>query len=331
MKINVCFVADNNYIKPLACTIVSILENAAPETDLRIFILGNDISKENENKILSLKYIKNCEIKFIKPDISVLDNLPDFQSQLSYISKSTYSKFIIADVLKDIDKILYLDCDTIVLSDLTDLFMKELGKRYMAAAEDIGYHFNKFYLNMFKSFDVYVNAGVLLIDLQKFRRDNIPAKLLDTVKKYDKKLIFYDQDAINFVCENKINLIDISYNLQITCFERNNLLHHPKNKQIKKAIKNSKIIHYVGNKKPWNGYVPSRKYYLKYEKRTPFKTDYDFKFKLKIFIQFLRYELFDFWYILRFVLSPFIKGYRHNKSIKIKIFNRFEFYLYKRK
>ena len=76
MKINVCFVADNNYIKPLVCTIVSILENAASETDLRIFILGNDISEENKNKISSLKYIKNCEIIFIKPILQVSTIFP---------------------------------------------------------------------------------------------------------------------------------------------------------------------------------------------------------------------------------------------------------------
>ena len=78
MKINICFVSDNNYIGPLSCAIISILENANDKDELCIFIFEDNISYENKNKILSLKKIKKCEINFIKIDNKYLNNLPNF-------------------------------------------------------------------------------------------------------------------------------------------------------------------------------------------------------------------------------------------------------------
>ena len=50
-KVNICFTTDNNYVRPLSCAITSILKNSSPETDLRIFILEQDVSYENKSKI----------------------------------------------------------------------------------------------------------------------------------------------------------------------------------------------------------------------------------------------------------------------------------------
>ena len=321
-KVNICFTTDNNYVRPLSCAITSILKNSSPETDLRIFILEQDVSYENKSKILSLKNIKDCEISFIKIEPSLFCNFPDFKG--SYITKTAYFRFLIADLLKDTDKVLYLDCDVIVLSEIKKLFMQDITEFYIGAVEDIGFYFDR--MCSFKSFDTYVNSGVLLINLKKWRQDKISQKLFDVVEQYGDKLVYHDQTAINLVCKGKIKVFELSYNLQaFILYKISILLNHPLRKQLLRVIKDPKIVHYTNNRKPWNTYCPLRKYYLEYEKLTPFSVNYDFKYKLKICIQFAFFLIKNFYYILRFVLSPVIKVSQKQYYFEIKIFSLLKF------
>lgn len=325
-SINICFTTDNNYIRPLACTIASILKNTDTETDLHIFILEHGVSDENKNKILSLKCIKDCEISFININPSVFCNFPDFKG--GYITKTSYFRFLVADLLKDIDKVLYLDCDVIVLSQIEELFMQDITDFYIGAVEDIVFYFDR--LCPIKSFDTYVNSGVLLINLKKWRQDNIAQKLFDVVEREGDKLYYHDQTAINLVCKNKIKLLDLRYNLQVFfLIQISILLNHPLRKQLMQVIKTPKIIHYTSIQKPWNSYCPLRKYYLQYEKLTPFATNNNFKYKLKIFIQFVIVLLKDFYFIFRFILSPLIKVSRKQSYFEIIILSHFKFNLFK--
>ena len=297
-----------------------------PETDLHIFILEQDVSYENKSKILSLKSIRDCEISFITIEPSIFCNFPEFEG--SYISKTAYFRFLVADLLKDIDKILYLDCDVIVLSGIEELFMQNIADFYIGAVEDIGFYFD--WTCSFKSFDTYANSGVLLINSKKWRQDNISQKLFETVEKYGDKLVYHDQTTINLVCKGKIKFFDLSYNLQVFVFYKISiLLNHPLRKQLLEVIKEPKIIHYTNKTKPWNEYCPLRKYYLEYEKLTPFAKDYDFKYKLKIFKQFIFFLLKNFYYILRFILSPVIKVSQKQYYFEIILFSLFKFKIFK--
>lgn len=325
-KVNICFTIDNNYVKPLSCAIVSILKNIKETTDLHIFILEHNISDENKNKILSLKYIKDFEISFINIEPSIFCNFPDFEG--SYITKTAYFRFLIADLLKDIDKILYLDCDVIVLSGIEELFIQDLTNFYIGAIEDIVFYFDR--MCSIKSFGTYVNSGVLLINLKKWRQDKISQKLFDVVEQYGDKLYYHDQTAINLVCEGKIKFLALHYNVQVfTLLQISTLLNHPRRKQIIQSIKKPTIIHYTGPQKPWNSYCPLRKYYLEYEKLTPFSVNYNFKYKLKIFIQFVFFLLKDFYYILRFILSPIVKVSRKKSYFEVTILSFFKLNLFK--
>ncbi|MBR3627655.1 MAG: glycosyltransferase family 8 protein [Elusimicrobia bacterium] len=248
MKINICFSTDNNYIKPLYSSITSILKNADIDTDLNIFILENDLSDKNKNILLNLKTIKECEIKFIKIETTLISDLPDFKENLNYISKTSFFRFFVADLLKDIDKIIYLDCDIIVLSDLKSLFIQDIQNNYIAAVEDIGYYCNLSKHKYLKNFDFYINAGVLLINLQIWRQKKLSLTLSNIGKQKIKDFIFLDQDILNVVCKNKIKLLDFSYNVQTDCLKKGILSKHPKKKRIKEDIKKTKIIHYTSSK-----------------------------------------------------------------------------------
>ncbi len=207
------------------------------------------------------------------------------------------------------------------------MFRQNIDEYYLAGVNDIGYyHISKDY-NL-PQYDKYVNSGVLLINLKMWRQENMSQKLFNTLKQYGDIFPFGVQDVINFVCKEKIKFIDLSWNIQNSFFELNNILYHPLRKQIKEAGKNPKIVHYSTKQKPWECYVPLRKIYFKYEKFLPAKKNPNFIFKLNLFFGFLKFFFIDG---TRFLISPVIKIYTYNNTIKLKLFNRFCFNLLKTK
>lgn len=330
MKINVCLSLDNTYIKQLICTLLSILRNANNDDYFNFFILQNNLSIEDKDKITELVKTKNCQITFIYVDYNLFNDLPSFKTY-THISKAAYFRLFMADLLKDIDKVIYLDCDTIILSSLKDLFMIDIENYYIAAIEDFGYYFNCKTYKQYQNFKTYINSGVLLINLKLWRKDKLQQKFISIIQENSKVFICYDQDALGLICKNKIKLIDYSWNLQTNCYQYNISYAHPKKKEINKSKKNIKIIHYINKNKPWHSYTPLRKYYLEYEKLTPFKTNYNLIFKIKIFIQFIEYKFENIIWLIRFFISPIIEVNRENNYIKITIFKRIKFNLLKYK
>jgi lipopolysaccharide biosynthesis glycosyltransferase len=241
-----------------------------------------------------------------------------------------YSRLLVAELLKDIDKIIYLDCDTIVLSDLKELFMTDIENYYIAAVEDAGHKYNiKYYSEFYKNFKIYINAGVLLINLKLWRENNILTKLINSIEENKEKIMLGDQDAINLVCKDKIKVLDFSYNLQTNAFYIKNLLSSKIERDFKRALNNPKIVHYSVNNKPWNSHTHLKKYFLKFEIKNPFIAENSLQFKIRHYKYFVKHILSNIVFFIRFLISPIIKGYRKDNYIKIKIFNFFEFNLIK--
>lgn len=321
MNINICFASDDRYAQHLAVTIVSILKNSGFEDELFFYILDGGISENNKNKILELKKIKKFNIEYINLDDSALLELP---LVLSHFSTAIYFRFKIADLLPNIDKIIYLDCDTVVCTSLKKLSEQDITNYYVAGVEDIGYHWVHKFLNR-KFENLYINSGVMVINLKLWRSDSLGNKLIKFAGETKEELTFGDQDVINKVLKGKIKLISLDWNVQSSYFEFNNITYHPLSKEIKKAKKNIKIIHYITAKKPWNFYTPLRNIYFYYLQFTPFKTKLTLKNKVNIIKEQFMYNFKNYIYIIRYIISPFIKGYRTDNWIMVRIFSSIEF------
>ena len=331
MVINICLTADNNYIKPLAYTLISILENADKNDILNIFIFTNNISDTNKNKILNISKNKNYRIQFINIDTKIFAQFPKYKIS-KHITAIGYSRLLIAELLKDIDKIIYLDCDTIVLTDLKDLFITDIEDYYIAAAEDAGHQFNiKKYSKFYEIFNIYINSGVLLINLKLWRKDNLLQKSFNCIETNKENFMLGDQDVINLTCKDKIKIIDFSYNLQTSALNIKNFLSPRVKNILKTSLKNPKIIHYSTHMKPWNAHTHLKKFFFKIEEHSPLETGNNLQLKIKHLKFFIIYLLKNIFSFLRFLISPIMKGYRKDGYIKIRIFNFFEFNLTKTK
>lgn len=279
MRINVCLASDENYVQHLTVVIASILKNANISDELYFYILSNKISESSKTKILQVKDIKECSMIFIELDVVHFEKCPVFNN---HITITMYYRYMIASVCPDIDKIIYLDCDVVVEDSLAELFNTNIDDYWIGAVEDVGYTFHRqFDERMYKFF--YVNSGVLLINLKKWREDNIEKLLFDTTIEMHDKILQGDQDIINLALREKCLTLDYKWNVQDTFFRKNAEVRKNTNKKlILKAAKNPSIIHFTGAKKPWQELIiPKATSYLKYLQYTPWKgslpTDVEYK------------------------------------------------------
>ncbi len=240
-NIPVVFACNNNYVLHLCCAISSILEHAS-EDDFYFFYIIN--SKKNLNylskKLISRIKSDNCRIIFSTIDESIFNNMP-LTSCCKHISKETYYRFILPELFPMLSKILYLDCDITVKAPLFDLFNTDIRNFYMGGVIDLLSKESEERLKLEK----YCNAGVLLINLDKWREDGIQEQLFSYVENNIEKIVWQDQDALNVVLQDAILYIDKIWNAQVgeyePCFTRG----------YNQVGQNAKIIHHIGCSKPW--------------------------------------------------------------------------------
>ena len=282
-KINIAFALDENYIQPMSVAIVSLLKNSGKNDDICLYVLCNKVSDASKNKLFELKKIKDFQIQFLDIDMSEFSS---FNLLGSHITVTAYFRMKLADLLPEVKKIIYLDCDIIVKTSLKELFDYDLSGKYIAAVEDIGCTYLRKYHNEICPYDfVYVNSGVLLINLEEWRKDNVPAKLYNTAEARINHFQ-HDQEIINIVCHDKCLLADLSWNVQDSFYRNDAIVKTNNNSEyIKKCSKKPKIIHFTASKKPWNEVsMPAAYEWWYYNKFSPIRLKMTPKQKLKFLL-----------------------------------------------
>ncbi|MBO5446844.1 glycosyltransferase family 8 protein [bacterium] len=235
---NICLSCDNNYAQYAGVVIASILLNSDDKSFFNFYILDGNIEQENKDKIEKLKEIKNFNLNFISIDENLFEVYKKIGTH-SYISLSAYYRLKLASLLPKIDKVLYLDCDVIVSSDLTELFETDISEYYAAGVKDIAVN-SSGYVPKLEKGNIYFNSGVLYFNLDKIRKDNIESEFEKyTIENFD-KIRVGDQEIINVVCQGKIKELYSTWNVQSSNFVNRS-----------DYTKNPNIVHYVGRNKPW--------------------------------------------------------------------------------
>ena len=281
-KISICFVTDDNYAPYMGVAITSILKNAKKDESFDFYIFDNGIKESTKAKLNTFES-PNVHIKYV--DISTVeDKFIVLKQTVPHISKASYFKFVIADLLPNLDRIIYLDGDLIVKESLWDLYNIDLGDNLIAAVEDVGYTYWSQHNEELKLKFKCMNSGVMLINCDLWRKENLSAKLLECAADHDKVGFGQDQPVLNYVLKDRVKFIDFKWNAQDTFFRDEIEL---KDRDDKKACKYAKhhpaIIHYTYVKKPWN-YPTMRKAdeYWNYYKDSPFFNQETYKKAIKI-------------------------------------------------
>ena len=258
-EIPIFFSTDDEYIAYLDVAIASLIDNASREYNYRLIILNTGLRQENIDKIMQ----NTCDgfaIEFA--DIS--SRLEDIKSKFKdvyHFSVVTYYRLFIASLFPQYGKVIYLDCDLVVLGDISKLYNVEMGDNVIAAGpEAYVRNTEEFRLYADKALGVdpdrYVNAGVLVIDLAKFMEHRIEESFVELINKYDFDLLDPDQAYLNYLCRGRIYELPDSWNKEPVPLSRG-------------GEKN--IVHYALYKKPWQyDDVTDGEYFWQYAENSPF-------------------------------------------------------------
>ena len=267
------FASDDNYAPMVATTILSVLNNT--KSDVDFYILSDGISYENQEKIKSV--IKNNYIEFI--DVKeLLKNFLGLKTD-KYVSLASYIRLFIPIIKPNIDKVIYSDVDVIFTGDIKTLYNEDLNDKIIGAVPDIYYKqinnlnhvYSRLKLNPSHS---YFYSGLLLIDCNKWRGNDVTSRLLNLKDNYKTKIIQGDQDLLNiYFNNNNYKELDVKY--EVT----NGYIHFYKelSDNQKYSIDNPVIRHYESATKPWNStYMANGEkirdfnLFWNYAKQTPF-------------------------------------------------------------
>lgn len=279
--VSICFASDDNYAPYLKVAIYSLLCNRNRERSYDIIILHKRISKEHQGEILGLADGKSgVSIRFV----NVVEADRELQSDVGcyYAVETNYRLLLFSKLFQNYRRMLYLDCDIIVTGDVGELFDVDLEGKSAAGVEDVEFRWlaytkraifldNKPYNVLNYCTDVlgikdpggYVNAGVLLFDLEKCRQK---VSFRDVVETLHSRNFFYnDQDVLNILLEGNIKQVDCKWNYM------NNIAFYLEcdRKEFRELYldlyrEDYRIIHYISAKKPWNGEVPMGEVWQKY-------------------------------------------------------------------
>ena len=283
-ELNTFYFSSDKFVSVAATSIVSLLENNAEFEKITIYYADDGISDINKNKLIGLVKKYNREIIFI--DVPSPSDLFDFQFKDRYQMGHSYMRMAIGSLLpSDVKRVLCLDSDTLVVGDLMELWNIDMEDNVLAGVNDcinISKYKNRFFLD---DNDIYCNAGVFLVDLDKWRSLNIEKIIATKIKEKNGNIFFFEQTLMNYACKGKIKSIHPKYNSYTLFFAFNycNLIkwrkpinfYTPRN--IEEAKETPTIIHFTRNfymrSRPWVEECehPWKDIYIKYKQFTPWE------------------------------------------------------------
>ena len=256
---NIVYVSNEGYARHLGVSLCSLFDSNADEERLEVFIMDTGITPESRGKLKEIARSFGRVLTFI--ELKDLEKRFAVQLDTGRFDVSTMGRLFAADLLPaGVRRILYLDCDTVILKPLRRLWETELGTGFIMAAvqEPTIYEEVKQYLGLGKK-DPYFNAGVLLIDLKQWRKEDLTRKVLAYYSGIAEQSLFNDQDALNGLLKGRIRTLSPRWNFftNYRYFRYDTLCRmQPSYRRIpeevfRKAKRYPAVIHYAGDERPW--------------------------------------------------------------------------------
>lgn len=251
--IKVALAADENYAIPLSAAMLSAAENATDASLLEFAVLSCGISDASRQRLARI-LPPQTRVTFIDvPNLDRLEHLPTESRWITHPTAATYARFCLGTLLPTSwQRVIYLDSDLLVFGPLDELWEIPLGNHPLGAvcdpimpnlSSDLGVQaWEREGLNPLAN---YFNAGVLLIDLDRWRETGIEEKAFKYVTRNAENIILFDQEALNAVLNGNFlclpprwNFVSHDQNVPYRCG------------QIPEEVR---IRHFTGRYKPWMG------------------------------------------------------------------------------
>ncbi len=242
--------ANAAYSIPLAVMLRSAVDNLSPQRELIIWIIEDGLGDSAKSRIVE-SLPSGASVHWVAPSRVGFTGLPLW----GRMPVSTYDKLTVADCLpRELNKVIWLDCDMLVLADLSELWDTPMGDAHLLAVRDalVPNVSSRFGISGFADIGLdastpYFNAGMMVIDLTKWRASRIAAEALDYLRRHHDRVFFWDQEALNAVLARRWQQVDDQWNWSANLgrIARNGSRSTNGNGHA------SRIVHFVGNIKPW--------------------------------------------------------------------------------
>jgi lipopolysaccharide biosynthesis glycosyltransferase len=254
--------ADDRFAMPMAVTLYSALTNIEQGRDVTVYILDGGISEQNRRRlteILNVSHVK-VNLEWVRPDLSPLNGVKTTQA----FSQASYLRLLMPELIPDqIDRVIYLDSDLVVEKDLRRLWEAEMGDLPALAVQEYIFPYvscldwvgETYELCRLSRKTPYCNAGVMLMNLKRWRVQEIARGALEYLRKCPQFVRYADQDALNAMIAGAWGLLDPKWNVMLgginvygqwfglskleMQYAQEKLLHEPF------------ILHFTGPLKPW--------------------------------------------------------------------------------
>ncbi len=242
MKISIAYAPDDKYVNQTVVSMKSALEH---NKQVEFIIMYSKLSAESMQKLGavggSLRLIKMDENQFADLTLS------------KWVTVQAWFRIKLPDLCKDLDKVLYLDCDTLIRGNLDELFSLDLTNKYLAGVKDV-WGVSKYVKRLDMKSGVYVNSGMLLFNCDYCRKEHFFDKVVDFAKNNAKIIEFCDQDSINKVVDEHKVVVSPKYNLMDTWWRGGYYeFEGEEETEYLKAKENPVIAHLTGLKPAFKG------------------------------------------------------------------------------
>lgn len=278
--IPIVFSFNDEYSKYFAVALQSIIENSNPIDKYDIVALVSDVIKDNQQILLNM-IPKNFSLRFFEMNSYISKEFANIKLKtLQYYSADIYFRLFIPFLFKDYKKVLYLDSDIVIETDIKN-FDFNIGNYQISAALDTIIPFlntqserlehMKNVLHL-ENENLYFNSGVLLFNLEKINIEEYKDKLLQAFQV--EELLFPDQDILNKIFQNNVKFLSRKWNFNSSPYVNDNFYEHIKGaykEDFLYAKKQPSLIHFTSKYKPWNhNKNPNYESFWKYARKTPF-------------------------------------------------------------
>lgn len=273
--VNLVYMTDAKYLPYMMVSLNSAIKNKSAESKYHIHVIGKDLDEEDISSLKTME-TQNVSIDVYRSREYDLDykHLGRFES-----FKVSLQKIFIADYLPYLNKVLYLDADTLVQEDLSEIYDINISDKYAAAVRDgLMYQFPEHIKEInLTDRDFYFNSGVMLLNLDKIRRDDIIQRAVIYFNTHNE--VFGDQDVLNMVFGKEVESLSYKYNCNSVFFEEkdadflSNFFKESVPQTPREVYDQAVILHFAGHKPwtPWFTHSYLKPLWYSYTKEIPIK------------------------------------------------------------
>lgn len=273
---NVAYSCNDYYIPQTGISMISLFENNRDEEDICVYLISKDVSKNNVDTLKQIADSYGRQFKEVLLDDIAFDlNLTNTGRHIETI----YAKVFFSRI-EGVDKMIYLDSDTVVVRSLQQLWNESLDGYYMGVVET---NPTKFYKELgLPRGERFFNDGMAIVNVDFCRKNDLIGQVLQIVEEFHGNPPTLSEGALNKVCFNKVKYISLCYNLmagllfmgRLDAKYLSSVLHYSK-EEIEYSCNNPVVIHYLSAfyNRPWLSPCthPYKDEYFKYQALSPWK------------------------------------------------------------